>query len=74
MSEINAASGGDGWSQWWMKRLRSGGYEIEVASNAEKKEDGTPKVIFHSEDIRDGRQAIAKAISESSAYAHRMAS
>jgi len=74
MSEITTATGGDGWSQWWTKRLRSGAYEIEVSSNAEKASDGTPKIIHHSEDIRDGRAAVDRALSVSSKYAHRMAS
>ena len=74
MSELTTATGGDGWSQWWTKRLRSGAYEIEVASSAEKAADGTPKVLHHSENIRDGREAVNKAISVSAEYAHRMAS
>lgn len=74
MSEITKANGGDGWSEWAVARLRSGAYEVTVYSNAEKTADGTAKVIHHSEDERDGRRAIDRALSESAAYAHRMTS
>lgn len=74
MSEIRTASGGDGWSQWWVKQLRSGAYEIEVSSNAETMSDGTPKVLFHNEHIREGREAINAALRVSNEYAHRMSS
>lgn len=72
MSEIVTASGGDGWSQWFVRRERRGFYEVEVSSNAEKDAKGMPRVIHSSRDISDGRQAIDKALSVSSAYAYRM--
>lgn len=72
MSEINKASGGDGWSEWWINRLRSGPYEVVVVSHAERNADGTAKEIHRSENIRDGRRALDEAISKSSEYAYRM--
>lgn len=74
MSEIITASGGDGWSQWFVRRERDGAYEVEVGSSAEKTPNGMPKIIHSSRDIRDGRKAIDKALSVSSLYANRMAS
>lgn len=72
MSEINGATGGDGWSQWFIRRERDGSYAIEVSSSAEFNADRTPKVIHSSRDIRDGRRAIDKALSVANEYAHRM--
>lgn len=72
MSAISAANGGDGWSAWHVKRQMNGTYRVRVVSNSQFDAAGAPKVIHESQDIRDGRKAVDKAISESSAYAYRM--
>lgn len=69
---IRNATGGDGWSSWSVGLERGGNYFVVVTSHAEKTASGVDKVVYISEDIRDGQQAISKAISESSAYAQRM--
>ena len=74
MSEIRDASGGDGWSTWSINREPDGNYFIVVTSHAERNTDGSNKVVYVSDDIRNGRAALEKAISVASNYAQRMAS